>query len=106
VGGSEIVITRFQLFPEIDVIRVFMALHIRVGHAERIDADLHIRLTKHQRAGNELENLVNALVGHGIAAYRHTGTVNHQIFTFIAVSTVIGIRETDINRFIKAAVRL
>lgn len=81
-----------------------MTLHIGVGHAERIDAYLHGRLAKHQRTGHKLEDLVNAAVGHGIAAYRNTGTVDHQILTIITMRTVIGIREADVDRFIEAAV--
>ena len=83
-----------------------MTRHVGVRHAERIDADLYVRLPKDQRARHELENLINAGVGHRITADRHAGAVDHQIFTFITVCTVIGIREADINGFIEAAVRL
>ncbi len=67
-----------------------MALHIGVGHAERVD-QLHARLTKHQRTSNELEDLINTLIGHCVAADGNTIAVDHQVFPFITMRTVIGI---------------
>ncbi|MNP62094.1 hypothetical protein D3C76_1573400 [compost metagenome] len=43
----EVVVTRFQLFPEIRVCRILMALHIGIGHAERINVHLHTGLPEH-----------------------------------------------------------
>ena len=81
-----------------------MSRHVGVGHAERVDADLHAWLAKYQRAGDKLEDLVNAGIGHRVAADGNAGAVDHQVFTFIAVRAIVGIREADIDRFIKAAV--
>ena len=81
-----------------------MALHVGIRHTEWIDADLHARLPEDQGCSDKLEDFVNTGVGHGVAANRNAGTVNHQIFPFIAVRAVIGVRETDINRFIEAAI--
>ncbi len=82
-----------------------MTLHVGVGHTERINADLHTGLPKHQRAGDKLENLINAVIGHRVAADGNAGTVNHQVFTFITVCAVVGVRETNVNRFVEAAIR-
>ncbi len=81
-----------------------MALHIGVGHAEWVNTHLHARLTKHQRTSNELEDLINTLIGHRVAADGNTIAVDHQIFPFITMRTVIGIGETNINRFVVTAV--
>ncbi|CST02631.1 Uncharacterised protein [Shigella sonnei] len=81
-----------------------MALHIGVGHAERVNTHLHARLTKHQRTSNELEDLINTLIGHCVAADGNTIAVDHQVFPFITMRTVIGIGETNINRFVVTAV--
>lgn len=81
-----------------------MALHVGIGHAEGINTDLNTRLPKDQRASDKLENLIDAAVGHGVAADGDAGTVNHQIFAFVTVRAVIGVRETNIDGFIKAAI--
>lgn len=83
-----------------------MTLHIGVGHPERINTHLHARLTKDQRGGDKLENLINAAVGHGIAADGNTGAVNHQIFTIIAMRAIVGIGKTNVDGLIKTAVWL
>ncbi|MNC18858.1 hypothetical protein D3C75_667790 [compost metagenome] len=101
----EVVITRLQLFPEIDVVRVLVALHVRVCHPERIDTDLYTWLAKYQRAGHKLENLINIGVSHGIAANRHASTVNHQILALITVLAIKLVREANINGFIETAIR-
>ena len=64
----------------------------------------HWSLAKDQCARDKLENLINAGIGHRVTADGHTGTVDHQIFTFVTVRTVKGIREADINRFIETAI--
>ena len=46
-----------------------MPRHIGIGHAERIDAHLNLRLAEDQRGGDILENLINPGIGHGVAAY-------------------------------------
>ena len=81
-----------------------MALHVGIGHAERVNANLYAGLPEHQSTGHKLENLINAVVGHCVAADGNTGTVDHQVLTFITVCAVIGIRETNVNRFIKATI--
>ncbi len=81
-----------------------MALHIGVGHAERVNTHLHARLTKYQRTSNELENLINTLIGHRVAADGNTIAVNHQVFPFVTMRAVIGIRETNIDCFVVTAV--
>ena len=98
------VVTRLQLLPEVLKVGIFMALHIGVGHAERVNTHLHARLTKHQRTSNELEYLINTLIGHCVAADGNTIAVDHQVFPFITMRTVIGIGETNINRFVVTAV--
>jgi hypothetical protein len=50
------------------MIHELMSRHVGVGHAERVDADLHAWLAKYQRAGDKLEDLVNAGIGHRVAA--------------------------------------
>ena len=104
VGLLEVVIAWLQLLPEIRIVRELMSRHVGVGHAERVDADLHAWLAKYQRAGDKLEDLVNAGIGHRVAADGNAGAVDHQVFTFIAVRAIVGIWEADIDRFIKAAV--
>ncbi|VDH23286.1 Uncharacterised protein [Escherichia coli] len=61
-GLLKVVVTRLQLLPEVLKVGIFMALHIGVGHAERVNTHLHARLTKHQRTSNELEYLINTLI--------------------------------------------
>ena len=37
------------------------------------------------------KNLINAGIGHRVAADGYAGTVNHQVFTFITMGAIVGV---------------
>ena len=47
---------------------IHVPLHVRIGHAERIDADADILLAITQRRVHISKNLIHIGVSHGIAA--------------------------------------
>jgi len=42
----EVVVSRFQLLPEIREVGIFVPRHVGIGHAERIDAHLNVGLAE------------------------------------------------------------
>ena len=68
-----------------------MALHIGVGHAGTGKYSLARSADQNQRTSNELEDLINTLIGHRVAADGNTIAVDHQVFPFITMRTVIGV---------------
>ena len=93
----KVIISIFQVFPEICPVRVSVFCHVVSRHLKRENVDPEIGLAFLERFMDNCVDLLNSPVGHCITSDRYAVTVDHNKAAGIASRSVISVRISDVE---------